>query len=394
MKILYGFSNCSDKKYEQIFSDKTVSVLRADQKYHGLLIKGLKENGADVYCVSGLPINRSVTKKLFISEKDEVEDGVFYHYIDTVNLPLFRQLGIYTGSRHSVKKAKKRESDCFIICDCLNLANAFGMLKGAKKRKIPIVFIVTDLPEFQRTGFLKKINYKLFKKADGFIFLTEQMNERVNILHKPYVVLEGHADCSLKSVDDAERYEYQNGKKVVIYAGSIQKLYGIQNLVEGFIKADIENAELQIFGDGDYREELESVAEKHHSVKYMGIKPNAEIVKAEQCAALLVNPRPVAPEYTKYSFPSKNMEYMASGTPVLTTELPGMPKEYYPYIFTIKNDNADGIANALKDVFALDVSARYLKGRSAREFVLREKSNVVQAKKILEFLRKEIKEKD
>ena len=208
------------------------------------------------------------------------------------------------------------------------------------------------------------------------------------------MVLEGHADCFLKSVDDAERYEYKKGKKVVIYAGSIQKLYGIQNLVEGFIKADIENAELQIFGDGDYREELESVAEKHPSVKYMGIKPNAEIVKAEQRAALLVNPRPVAPEYTKYSFPSKNMEYMASGTPVLTTELPGMPKEYYPYIFTIKNDNADGIATALKDVFALNVSARYLKGQSAREFVVREKSNVVQAKKILEFLRKEIKGKD
>ena len=391
MKILYGFSNCSDKKYEQIFKGKAVSVLRADQKYHGLLIKGLSANGADVYCVSGLPVNRSVTKKLFIREQDEKEDGVYYHYINTLNLPLFRQLGIYFGSRRSVRKAKKAESDCFIICDCLNIANAFGMLKGAKKRKIPIVFIVTDLPEFQRKGLLKKINDKLFKKADGFIFLTEQMNERVNINKKPYVVLEGHADCSLQKIDDNERDEFKDGKKVVIYAGSIQRLYGIQNLVEGFIKADIKGAELHVFGDGDYREELEGIAAKNPSVKYMGIKPNAEIVSAEQRAALLVNPRPTAPEYTKYSFPSKNMEYMASGTPVMTTKLPGMPKEYYPYIFAIEEDTADGIATALKEFFAMDKSARYGKGQAARDFVISEKSNTVQAKKIIDFLQTEIK---
>ena len=48
----------------------------------------------------------------------------------------------------------------------------------------------------------------------------------------------------------------------------------------------------------------------------------------------------------KYSFPSKNMEYMVSGTPVLTTRLPGMPMEYYPYVYFIEEESADGIAAA------------------------------------------------
>ena len=392
MKILYGFSNCSDRKYDEIFKDKPVSVMLTDQKYHGLLIKGLKENGAELYCVSGLPINRSVTKKLFIHEADEEENGVKYHYINTLNLQIFRQLGIFYGAyNYILKSCKKGEENTCIICDCLNVANAYGALKAAKKRKVPIIFILTDLPDmFNESKFRKNIKNRLLKKADGFIFLTEQMNDKVNPYKKPYIVLEGHADCSLSEIPDRERYENTDGKKIVIYAGSIQKLYGIQNLVEGFIRAAIDNAELHIYGDGDYREELESVCRKNTSVKYMGVRANREIVYAEQRAALLVNPRPTAPEYTKYSFPSKNMEYMVSGTPVMTTLLSGMPKEYYPYIYGIEDETAQGIANALKDFFAIDKKIRYNTGAAAREFVIKNKSNVVQTKKILEFLKGKI----
>ena len=178
----------------------------------------------------------------------------------------------------------------------------------------------------------------------------------------------------------------KTGKKVVIYAGSIKKLYGIQNLVEGFIEADIENAQLKIYGDGDYRKELEEICKAHKNVRYMGVKSNNEIVSDEQRASLLVNPRPSSPEYTKYSFPSKTMEYMASGTPVLMTKLPGMPKEYYPFIYTIDDETVEGVANALKAFFAIPASDRYRKGASAREFVLAKKSNIEQAKKIIEFI--------
>ena len=136
----------------------------------------------------------------------------------------------------------------------------------------------------------------------------------------------------------------------------------------------------------DYREELEEICKFNPSIKYMGIRPNGEVVEVEQRSALLVNPRPTAPDYTKYSFPSKNMEYMASGTPILTTKLPGMPPEYYPHIYAIEDESAGGIADSLRAVFNDDIETRLQKGKKAREFVLNEKSNTVQAKKIIKFL--------
>lgn len=392
MRIIYGYSNCSDAKYKQLFSGEGM-VGQACQKYHSLLIKGLESTGVKVSCFSGLPINRKMTSKIWIHESDEQEGNASYHYYRTFNIPILRHLMIFAGAFYNAIKFSERKKT-FAICDCLNIANFFGISLACKIRKIPVVAIATDLPDmFNGNKILPTINSKLLDMADGFVFLTEQMNERINRRNVPYIVLEGHVDSELPSLNHNEKYEELSGKKVIIYAGSIQKLYGIQNLVDGFLKADIPNSELRVFGDGDYRDELVRITEKNNSVRYMGVCENEEVVCQEQRAMLLVNPRPTAPEYTKYSFPSKNMEYMASGTPILTTKLPGMPSEYYPYIYYIEDETSEGIKRALEEISKKSFLERCNKGQQARKFVLRYKSNVAQAEKIVKFLCEEVKKR-
>ena len=217
------------------------------------------------------------------------------------------------------------------------------------------------------------------------------MNEKINPLGKPYIVLEGHSDSALPALAPEEKTESKTGKQIVLYSGSLMKLYGIRNLVEGFLKADLPAAELHIYGDGDYRAELEEICKSEPRIRYFGSRPNAEVVAAQQRAALLVNPRPSAPEYTKYSFPSKTMEYLASGTPTLTTRLPGIPRDYDSYLNYIDDETPEGIAAALQAVLSRPRDARGEQGARARKFVLEEKSNVVQAKKILAFVKSILK---
>ncbi len=388
MRILYGYSNCSDELYRKIVSERNAAVLVPDQKYHGLLIKGLAKNGAEVRCISGLPINRAVTARKLIREKDEQAGNIYYHYITTLNLPILRQLMIFFGTFFSVLKAKK-DADTYAVCDCLNLANAYGMTFAARLRKIPVVSIVTDLPDMERSsGFMKKINNKLFSKTDAFILLTELMSERVNPDNKPYLVAEGHVDSEAPLPAEQASYEEIDGRKVILYAGSLKTIYGIGTLAEGFAEAAIPDAELWIYGDGDYREELIRLSQQYPGIRYHGVRLNDEIVAEEQRVSLLVNPRPTPPEYTKYSFPSKNMEYMVSGTPTLTTELPGMPEEYKPFVYLIKEETPQGIAKALQSIFALPYAERRKKAQAARAYVLENKTNVAQAKRVVDFLSK------
>ena len=80
------------------------------------------------------------------------------------------------------------------------------------------------------------------------------------------------------------------------------------------------------------------------------------------------------------------MEYMASGPPVLTTDLPGMPREYLSYVNLIRKETPEGVADALREVLSRSDEELMQQGLQARRFVLETRNNVVQAEKILTML--------
>lgn len=77
---------------------------------------------------------------------------------------------------------------------------------------------------------------------------------------------------------------------------------------------------------------------------------------------------------------------MASGTPLCTTRLPGMPTEYYPYVYFFDDETEQGMLDTLKNVLAKDAKEHHELGKRAKEFVLTEKNNVIQAKKLIDFI--------
>ena len=99
-----------------------------------------------------------------------------------------------------------------------------------------------------------------------------------------------------------------------------------------------------------------------------------------------MNPRPSKEEFTKYSFPSKNMEYMVSGTPALMTKLPGIPEEYWDYVYVLENESIDGMADKLVEILNLSQKELRKKGRLAKKYVLDEKSNKNQAQRVIKWL--------
>ena len=201
------------------------------------------------------------------------------------------------------------------------------------------------------------------------------------------MILEGHSDIAMARQKPS--LARKASPRVCMYAGGVSKQYGLENLVKGFRKADLPDARLEIYGPGDYVQELSRIAAEDSRIFYGGMLLNAEIVEREMAATLLVNPRPTGEEYVKYSFPSKTMEYMSTGTPVLTTVLPGMPKEYHPYVYLLEEETADAIAERLGGIFAQPADVLFEKGMAAREFILKEKNNVSQAGKILAMLKKD-----
>ena len=384
MHIVYAVTTCSDRVYQQLFGHVKVKPAFQSQKYHRLLIEGLAK-GAQVDVVANPPVNRSVLAEPFVSLPKETEGGACYHYIPAIRNPVLKAAVVGLGTFFRTLLLIRKDSA--VIVDGLNRVTALSALLAARLRGAPCVGIVTDLPDMLGgSRFSKKFANFVIGHCTHYVLLTEAMNAYLNKGGRPYVILEGHSDVAMR--EKIPSLEKKSHPRICFYAGGVSEQYGLGNLVEGFRMADVENAVLHIYGPGDYVEQLREIAEKDSRIFYGGMLLNHEIVEKELEATLLVNPRPTHEEYVQYSFPSKTMEYMASGTAVLTTVLPGMPREYHPYVFLLEDESPAGIAAKLREVLQNPDEALFEKGNRARAFVLEEKNNVIQARKILEMLRK------
>lgn len=384
MRIIYAVTGCSEKVYTQLFSHVKLKPAAPAQKYHRLLIEGLAHH-LQVDVIANPPVNRSILDRSWTTLSDEQVGNAYYYHLPAIKNPILKLVCVALGT--FIKTLRLAEKDSAVIIDCLNRTAALAAQLAARIRKCRCIGIVTDLPSMlQGSGMSKKLANYIISNCTDYIFLTEAMNDRLNSHRRPYVILEGHADISMQNC--YRSLEQKRKPRVCMYAGAISKLYGLDNLIRGFEKANLINTELHLFGYCDFEAELLEITKKNPRIHYGGLLLNSEIVEKEQSATLLVNPRPTYEEYVKYSFPSKTMEYMASGTPVLTTVLPGMPKAYYPYVYLLKDETADGIAEALKEVLSQSDEALFEKGRAAKEFILTTRNNVVQAGKILDMLEK------
>lgn len=394
MRLLYISALSSSRMIDQLHKQTGRDPGFAVQKFNRLLAHGISEIGNDVTILSAPPVGRHNSKKIWWHPKKEKEDGLVYHYLPFMNLPVVRQLFLMLGTYLKVRKLTYKKQVNAVICDVLNAGLCAAAIKACKHSDVQVVGIMTDMPGLmvrfsknQKMPFITRMATKLmrwsFNHYDKFVFLTESMNV-VNNRQRPFIIMEGLSDTEM-----ATRQKVMNvgGERIVMYAGGLHERYGLRKLVEAFMLQKENNLRLDLYGSGPFVEELESnYCKKDARILYKGVVSNQEVVQAELNAALLVNPRPTDEEFTKYSFPSKNIEYMASGTPLLTTKLPGMPEEYYPYVYLIEDESVDGYSKALKNALSHSDEELYHFGETAKSFVLNKKNYLEQANRVAKLI--------
>lgn len=397
LKILFVTSSCSDNKYSSILKMRKSPVLDPQQKFFRLLMEGVANGYSnEVDCLSIPPISAStIDQAAFNAECDE-QNGVRYFYPAFRNGKFSRYATTAFASRKFIASWLEGNSgeDTVIVVDPLVAVAAFPVRSFAQKKDVLVVAVVTDLPMFatrmkeRRQSGLKALLERAYQrfsqdetlKYDGYISLTQSIDDEVNPSHKPSIILEGISNAEDRTIEEFS-------DDFVMYAGGIYEKYGVKTLVKAFEEgcAGLQT-ELLLFGEGTYVDEL--LEEAHHDtrIKYMGCVPAEEVVKFEKKARLLVNPRPSDETFSKYSFPSKTMEYLLSGAPVVSTRLPGIPVEYFDHMFAFDDETSSGMGSTLKSLLTLPADELKKKGADGHDFVMREKNNLVAGNKVSAFL--------
>ena len=79
---------------------------------------------------------------------------------------------------------------------------------------------------------------------------------------------------------------------------------------------------------------------------------------------------------------------MVSGTPLLTTRLPGIPKEYFEYVYSIENESETEMSKKIEEILNINNEDLHRKGILAKQFVLGKKNNIIQGEEIIRFCKK------
>lgn len=400
MKILFLGALCQEHEEDELISRSKVGLQSAIIRFQWNLISGIEENlGESVDIINMLPVGTypRYYKKLL------VKNSKWHHGKDAndltlgfVNLPIIKQTMLILKAKREIInwiKKNKNEKICIVMYDLL-----FPYLMALKniREEYPEVItcsVVADLPnEFgykkndkgikrQLRNLMGKMQLQEIKKMHCYGLLTEQMKYALNVKENDYVVIEGIAN-------PGQEYQELNNdnKKIILYTGALKSVYGLDILLDAFMGIDDKDYELWICGTGDYQSEILRRSVIDPRIKYLGYHSKKVISELQSKATILVNPRQNIGEYTKYSFPSKIMEYLSTGRPVVAYRLDGIPDEYYKFIIYPDDNSVEKLRETITKVGNMPFENRLEIGCCGREFVLENKNPVVQCKKLLDLL--------
>lgn len=376
--IVYVSPAIAPSDYSNYVKNGVIRSGAQSQKFNSLLIEGLSSFNK-VSAISNPPfINKRIEIKGF-----EQRVGNIRYFSIGAHSGRIRKILNFIDMRRCFRKIDK-DNIQYIICDSIDVQASLTAYLYAKKNNIPIIAIVTDIPQFMCSGKMDiygKISDYLMKKYDAYILLTEAMNSVVNLQHKPYMIMEGV--CSANNVDFVRTK--QNKRFTVVFTGNVSEDNNLGNLLMAFSDSRLANVDLHIYGSGSYEAKVIAASSENNNIFYHGMVPIEESVNAQRNADLLINPRSPRASFAEYSFPSKLMEYMISGVPVLTTKLPGIPNEYFNYLYTISDDSVSAIVSAIENIIHTSSISLYAKAVKAKNFILENKNSKLQAKRIIDF---------
>lgn len=369
------------------------------------IIRGLNKcNENPVSIMSSIFIGtypRNYKDMIIKSYKWSHTEGAVDKNVGFINIPGIKHFSRANRIAQSIKEwAANNEEDKCIITYSVHSPFLYAIKKAKQVNpRIKVCLIVPDLPQYMKLSskpgrlylVLKRLDSivisSLLKYVDSYVFLTKHMAEYFNITEDRFMVMEGMVN--LDDLNTGYNYSKQNTEiKKILYTGTLNWRYGIGTLLDAFKLINMKNYRLQICGAGEAELEIINLSKKDPRIEFLGSIKREDVLELQRRATVLINPRNSEGEFTKYSFPSKNMEYLLSGRPTIAYKLSGIPKEYEKYMYFIEDSSTISMANKIIEVCEKKDDDLERFGALARDFVINQKNNVQQASRIIEFLRK------
>lgn len=353
MKILFICGYFEKNAEKEVLDNAKSTVQFSSNIFQMKLIKGFSKYN-DNFEVLSAPFIGSYPNESRIKKFNGFSEDCLYNYVSFVNLWGIRNISRSISLKQKIGNFVEIKDDKKIIIVYSVHTPFLEAAVYAKKKdpSIKIFLIVPDLPQYMNLNANITLLYKVgkyfdirrFNKlnryVDAYMLLTEYMKQKLCIQEKPYIVVEGIVNEEDFITDSkVEDYEKTEDLKYIVYTGKMNEKFGVKNLVDAFIMIKNKDYRLILCGSGDCDEYIKECSSIDSRIQPLGQVSSEESHEWQKKADVLINPRPNDDEFVKYSFPSKNIEYLLTGKPVVAYLLDGMPREYENFMFCINCGN-------------------------------------------------------
>lgn len=355
----------------------------------------------NVFLASSCPVqNYPLVGRVIFHREVFASDGIHGILLGFINVLLLKHITRFLACFTTVAAlVRQKRIDWIFLHGVHSPYLFFGLLASFAGRHM--VVVLTDPPgvvqatDGRIARWLKRSDVWLVKqmlrRADAVLALAPDLASQL-APGRPALVFPGILESKLDLAyflsnestfkTDSSRYF------TVLYAGGLSAAYGVDRLVEAVLGLEDKIlVRLKLFGRGDQEDRVRELSATNSRIFYGGFVDTVTLIPELRDADLLINPRPTTESFASLSFPSKLIEYLATGRPVLTTRITSIPEHLKDHYYFIEDETVQGIRDAIKAVMQLPSLERQAKGLAAQRFAQSEFSEEALGKKISDFIK-------
>lgn len=365
-----------------VFTESAVfthpAVSPAGNRWQLGLLRGLQLNGASVHTVGYLPEPAWPRGVLFPeSSATKIPCDIDGELVRYVNLPLFRTVSLKSQLERAVRlravSARAVRSAAVLSYNARPFF-AHAALALARDEQIPWIPIVADVPESE---FGRRAHDATLKDAQGIIYLSWDSFVRSGHSRKL------HLDGGIEEVRQPNCCDSEL-RPAILYTGSMGKFGGVEVLVRAFRQIDHSSAELWICGKGE-NPAVRLAAREDSRIRVFGMVSESRLIELSHSARAFVNPRPSSLAESRANFPSKLLEYLSYGKPVISSWTPGLHPAYRSVLVVTETETPACLASKICEVLQWTSNVREEYRKRCHLFI-KERQWVKQAARLLGWL--------
>lgn len=199
-----------------------------------------------------------------------------------------------------------------------------GIIQGFFKKPFILTGLGGDVTSLN-TGIIKKIKAQALAKASAITVVSEDLKK---VLESEYgvsdvdVIPMGVDLTEFSPSNHVDNYFGQKNKPVILFVGRLVEKKGTAYLIEAMRGID---AILIIVGDGPERNRLQDLADSIDAdIRFVGPKNKSELAILNASCDIFCAPSVMAKDGDKDGLPVAIIEAMASGVPVVASDIGGI----------------------------------------------------------------------